>query len=536
MDDVVVLDGASLTVKDVEHIARHGTPVTLDETARDGVTIARERVETLLASDEAVYGVTTGFGRLVDQRIDEVDRRRLQENLLRSHAVGIGEPVPTEVVRAMLVTRANALAKGFSGVRPVIIDHLIAMLNAGVHPIVPPRGSLGASGDLAPLAHLSLVLIGEGEAIVDGERVDGATALERIDREPLRLEAKEGIALINGTQLTLAMAALFCIDAKRVLDAADAAGALTSEVTMATTANCDPSIAAVRPHHGHAATAMNVRRLVTDSMVLTAHDECDRVQDVYSIRCIPQVHGTARDAVSHLWRVVDTELNAATDNPLVFRRSAIDDRAPGAVDAAVLSGGNFHGAPLAGVLEYAQGALATLATISERRIDRIVNPAVQEEHLPPFLAEDPGLESGHMLVQYASAALGNQARSRGRPSLDNAVVSGNQEDHVSMSVESALAARETLGAVRLAIAAELLVATEATRYLPGDLTLGVGTEAVADTVRGEVPPLEGDRPLAGDLETVDELIATGTIEDAIVETLGDELAMQVTPPPADGFR
>lgn len=536
MGEPIRLDGRSLTPEAVAAIAREGREVALGETARTAIELSRERVETVLDSDEAVYGVTTGFGRLVDERIDRRDLRRLQTNLVRSHAAGVGEPLPSDVVRALIATRANALAKGFSGVRPVVVERLLDLLNAGVHPVIPRRGSLGASGDLAPLAHLALVLIGEGEAIVDGERLDGASALERAGLEPIELGAKEGIGLINGTQLTLAIAALLVVDARRVLDAADTAGALTTEVTMSTTANCDPGIAAVRPHPGHAAVAANVRRLTDGSTVLAAHGECDRIQDVYSIRCIPQVHGAIRTALAHLRRVVEVELNAATDNPLVFASDAVDPRAPGAEDAAVISGGNFHGEPLALPLEYVQGALAELATISERRLDRVLNPLVQEGHLPAFLAGEPGVESGYMLAQYTSAAVGTQARSLGRPSLDNVTVSGNQEDHVSMSAESALRARETLGAVRRAIAAELLCGVEASRHLPADLELGIGTTAVAGVLAEAVPPLEGDHPIGERLEAVAGLIEGGDLERAIEDALDEPLQNSRRPERAGAFR
>lgn len=536
MSESLLLDGRSLTPAGVAAVAEEGQTVELSRTARESVELSRSRIETLLESDEAIYGVTTGFGRLVEERIDAPDQRTLQRNLLRSHAAGVDEPLSERMVRAMMLTRANALAKGFSGVRPVVVDRLIELLNAGVHPVVPRRGSLGASGDLAPLAHLGLVLIGEGEAIVDGEVLDGGVALERADIDPLTLEAKEGLALINGTQLTLAIAALAVIDTRRILDAADTAAALTTEVTLSTTANCDPGIAAVRAHPGHAAVAENIRRLTAESTVIEAHGDCDRVQDVYSIRCVPQVHGAVRTALDHLTRVVETELNAATDNPLVFANEAVDDRAPGAGGAAVLSGGNFHGEPLALPLGYLQDALATMATISERRVDRLVNPEVQEDHLPPFLAEEPGLESGYMLAQYTSAARGSQARTRGRPGGDNVTVSGNQEDHVSMSAEAALATHETMTATRTAVAVELLCGVEAARYLDDDLGHGVGTQAAIDAVRDRVQPLTGDRPIAPDIEAVEGLIGAGDLSASVTEAMDEPLQNRSVVPDAGAYR
>lgn len=536
MSDTIRLDGKSLTAKDVAAVAYEEIPVELSSTAHEAVTLSRERIQTVLDSDEAIYGVSTGFGRLVDERIGDDDRHELQRNLLRSHAAGTGDPLPVPIVRAMLVTRANALAKGFSGVRPLIIERLIELLNAGVHPVVPRRGSLGASGDLAPLAHLGLVLIGEGQATVSGETVDGDTALSDAGIDPIELEAKEGLALINGTQLSLAIAALAVVHTRRVVDAADTAGALTTEVTLSTTANCDPGIAAVRPHQGHTATAENIRRLTEDSEVIQTHGECERVQDVYSIRCMPQIHGAVRTALEHLTQVVEVELNAATDNPLVFSSDTVDDRAPGAGDAAVLSGGNFHGEPLSLPLEYLQQALATLATVSERRVDRLVNPAFQEDHLPPFLAREPGLESGYMIAQYTSASLGNHARTRGNPSADNVSVSGNQEDHVSMSGEVALAVWETLGSVRTAIGIELLCAVEASRYLEDKLTHGVGTAAAIDEVRDHVSPLSKDREIAPDIEAIDDLIASGELSTTLESVLGSPLRNQATVPDAAGYR
>lgn len=534
MAEPVRVDGSSMTPAEVAAVARDSRRVELDSSAHAAVETGRERVETVLESGEAVYGVTTGFGHLVDTRIDPGDLEALQRNLLRSHAAGVGESLDVEVVRAMMLTRANALAKGFSGVRPLVIDRLLTLLNEEVHPVVPARGSLGASGDLAPLAQLALVLIGEGEAIVEGERVDGARALEVAGCAPLTLAPKEGLALINGTQLTLAIAALLVVDARRVLDAADVAGALSTEVTMGTTASADPALAAVRGHPGHTGVAQNLRRVTADSAVLGSHADCERVQDAYAIRCLPQVHGAVSETYDHLTTTVSRELNAATDNPLVFERSAVDDRAPGAGDAAVLSGGNFHGEPLTLPLESLQGGLVELATMSERRIDRLLNPELQEAHLPPFLARDAGLESGYMMAQYTSAALGTAARALDRPSQSNVPVSGNQEDHVSMSGESALRARETLQYVRRAIAAEVLCAVEASRYV--DEELGVGTAAAVESVRSVLEPLDGDRPVGADIETVAEVIASGSLTRAVEDAIEEELIRTAQPPAPDTFR
>ena len=357
----VVLNGESLTPEDVAAVARDGASVAVADAARERVRESRERVEHVLDSDETVYGINTGFGELVDQRIPPEDVEQLQTNLVRSHAAGAGRGLDREEVRAMMLTRINALVKGFSGIREVVVDHLLTMLNEGVHPIVKSRGSLGASGDLAPLAHMALVLIGEGEARVESRSTDGSSgqrrsddggaaarlagdeALATADLDPLTLRAKEGLALINGTQLTVGLAALAVVDAERAVRAADAAGALTTEVTLATTAACDDAIQAVRPHRGQRVSARNVKRLTEGSEIVESHRNCDRVQDAYSIRCLPQVHGAVRDAVSHLRSAVETELNSATDNPLVFPPEAVDDRASGTARAAVLSGARNGG-------------------------------------------------------------------------------------------------------------------------------------------------------------------------------------------------
>jgi histidine ammonia-lyase len=519
----VTLDGESLTVAETVAVAREDATVAVSEAARERVRAARERVEDVTAAGDPVYGLNTGFGELVDTKIPAERVRELQTNLLRSHAAGGGDELPRELVRATTVTRINALLKGYSGVREVVVDGLVALLNEGVHPVVPARGSLGASGDLAPLAHLALVLLGEGEADVDRdgerERVDGAAALDSAGLDPLELREKEGLALINGTQVTLGAAALAVHDAERLCRAADAAGALTTEVTMGTTAACDPAIHELRPHRGQATSAATVRALAGDSEVVDSHRNCDRVQDAYSVRCLPQVHGAVRDAVAHLREAVAVELNSATDNPLVFPRSAVDDRASGTDRAGVISGGNFHGEPLALRLDYLVGALTELAAVAERRVDRILNPNLQEPHLPPFLADDTGVESGLMIAQYVAAARLNECRAVGRAVTDNTPVSGGQEDHVSMSATAALDARRVLEAARSVVAVELLAAAEAAEYLDDDLALGTGSAAVHDAVRGVVAPLESDRRLDGDIASVDALVAEGLLEEAVAEAV-----------------
>ena len=517
LPESVVLDGTSLTPEDVAAVARHDAPVELAAESRERMRESRERVESVLESGEPVYGVNTGFGHLVETHIDREDIERLQTNLVRSHAAGAGRELTREEVRSMMVSRANTLAKGFSGIRPSVVDLLVSMLDEGVQPVVRSRGSLGASGDLAPLAHMALVLIGEGEARVDGERLPGDEALRAVGLEPVTLASKEGLALINGTQLTVGLAALFVVDAERTIEAADAAGALTTEVTMGTTANCDPAIHEVRPHPGQQESAAEIRRLTAGSTVLESHKDCERVQDAYSIRCLPQVHGAVRDAVSHLREAVEVELNSVTDNPLVFPAGAVDERAPGTDVAAVVSAGNFHGEPLALRLDYAAGALTELAAISERRTDRMLNPDVQESYLPPFLTEHSGLRSGYMIAQYTAAALLNECRSLGRPSIDSTPVSGGQEDHVSMSGQSALNARTVAENVATIVGVELLCGAQAAEFLGEGLDLGTGTGAVRDAIRSVVPPLDEDRRLDGELETAADLVRFGAIHAAVAD-------------------
>jgi histidine ammonia-lyase len=513
-EDAVVADGESLTPADVERVAREGAPVTVPEEGRERVRASRDRIEDVLESGLAVYGVNTGFGELVDERIASDDVSTLQMNLVRSHAAGTGRTLETAEVRSMLLTRLNTLVKGYSGVREAVIDLLAGALNRGVHPVVRAKGSLGASGDLAPLAHLALVLIGEGEAEVEGTRLTGEEALSRVGLESVELEAKEGIGLINGTQLTAGLGALLVRDAERAVRAADVAGGMTTEVTMSTTASSHRSIQSVRPHDGHADSAANVRRVTAESEIVESHRNCDRVQDAYSLRCLPQVHGAVRDALDHVRDAVTVELNSATDNPLVFAASAVDDRATGTDESAVLSGGNFHGEPLALPLDYLTAALTELAAISERRVDRMLNPNIQEDHLPPFLAPEPGLQSGYMILQYTAADLVSTNRSMGRPSVDNVPVSGNQEDHVSMSATSALTARRAVENTLGVVGIELVCAAQALEYF-NTLTPGAGTVAAYEAVRSRVERLDEDRPLHRDIDAARTLVRSGELGDRV---------------------
>jgi histidine ammonia-lyase len=506
----VDLDGESLTPAEVVGVAREGASVSVTEESREAVRTSRARVEDVVEKGEPVYGLNTGFGQLVTERIPEEKLEQLQTNLIRSHASGAGRELTREEVRALMLTRVNALVKGYSGVREKIIDYLVTMLNRGVHPVIRSRGSLGASGDLAPLAHMSLVLIGEGAAIVDGERLSGDWALRTADLDPLSLAAKEGLALINGTQLTVGLAALTLVDAERALQAADAAGALTTEVTMGTTASCDQAIQNARPHQGQSVSAANVRKLTTDSEIVESHRNCDRVQDAYSIRCLPQVHGAVRDAVSHLRECVEVELNSATDNPLIFSAEETDNRASGTESVGVISGGNFHGEPIGLRLDYAMTALTDLAAICERRVDRMLNPNIQEDHLPPFLTEQSGIGSGYMIAQYTAASLVNENRSIGSAVTDNTPVSGGQEDHVSMSAQSAFDARRVVENTNRVIAVELLCGAQALEFVDSDLSPGTGTARAYELIREQIPPLSDDRPLHDEMETVAEMVRSGS--------------------------
>lgn len=511
---LLVIDGDSLTVADVVAVSRGGQRVALSGEAAARVAAAAALVGRLADGGEPIYGISTGFGSFSTVTISPEQRRQLQVNLLRSHAVGVGEPYPAEVVRAMLLLRANALAKGFSGVQPATVQLLIDMLNAGVTPVVPAKGSLGASGDLAPLAHMALVLIGEGEAWLDGRRLPGLTALRQAGLEPVTLQAKEGLALTNGTQAMAALGALAAADADVLLRTADLIAAMTVEALRGVVTAYDERIAAVRPHPGQATVAANLRQALTGSGRATRQGEA-RVQDAYALRCVPQVHGASRDAWAYVQRVLTTELNAATDNPLLFPDSG-----------DVLSGGNFHGQPLALALDFLAIAMAELGNISERRTERLLNPALSG--LPAFLTSDGGLHSGLMILQYTAAALVSENKVLAHPaSVDSIPTSANQEDHVSMGNASARKVREVIGHVAYVLAIETICAAQAidlaerTGVATGPL--GAGTGAVYRAVREIVPFTERDESLAGAIAEVAAAIAGGRLIAAAEAVLGPVL-------------
>jgi histidine ammonia-lyase len=473
----VILTGADLTIDDVEAVARGGTRAQLDVHARARMDEARAVVERLVAAGEVVYGITTGFGDLATTYIPPADARQLQENLLVSHAVGVGAPLPRDVVRAMLLLRANTLALGHSGCRPVLVDRLLAFLEAGIHPVVPSQGSVGASGDLAPLAHLALPLIGRGEVEMGGKVMPALLALRETGIEPLTLEAKEGLALLNGTQLMSALGALLLADADRLARTASVASAQSVEALLATDVPFAAAYQLARPHPGQVAVAAELRHLLRDSGLMASHHGSGhKVQDPYSLRCVPQVHGAIRDALDYLRRVLDVELNSATDNPLVFPEGG----AAGADVAAtggglVISGGNFHGEPIALALDFAKLAIAELGAISERRIALLVDARLNGG-LPPFLAPASGLNSGMMILQYTAAALASENKVLAHPaSADSIPTSANQEDHVSMGAIAGRHARDVLSNVEQILALELLVGAQAL-----DLRLAMAASTIRD--------------------------------------------------------
>ncbi len=495
------LTGRDLSIANVIEVARGRRAVALDPAAADRMRASRAVIERLVAEGATVYGVTTGFGDLADTRVDPGQTAALQRNLVRSHAAGVGEPLPDEVVRAMLLLRANALAVGLSGVRVEIVELLAAMLNAAVHPVVPSSGSLGASGDLAPLAHVALVVIGEGEATVDGAGPGpGGEALARAGLEPIELEAKEGLALLNGTQLMGAIGALAHHDAMRLALTSDVVGAMSLEAMLGTGAAFAEELIAARPHPGQVASARHLRELMADSEIWESHraDSEHRVQDAYSLRCMPQVHGAARDALAELERVLRVEINAATDNPLVFP------------SGEVISGGNFHGEPLALALDYATLAVAELASISERRTSRLVD-AHLSAGLPPFLAERPGIESGLMIAHYTAAALVNELQTLAHPaSVDSIPTSANQEDHVSMGATAALHLRAAVDRAEHVIAIEALCAAQGIDFR-APLRPGAGVAAAHAALRARVAHLDSDRPPSPDIAAARDLVHSGEL-------------------------
>ena len=520
--DLVVLTGADLDIGDVEAVARHGARAALDVHARERMAEARAVIDALVERGEVVYGVTTGFGDLATTFIPPADAARLQENLLASHAAGVGRPFPREVVRAMLLLRANTLALGHSGCRPLLVDRICRFLELGIHPVVPEQGSVGASGDLAPLAHLALPLVGRGEVELGGQVMPSLVALREVGLEPLVLQPKEGLALLNGTQLMSALGALLLADADRLVRTASVAAAMSVEALLGTDVAFAAPYQLARPHPGQVAVAAELRHLLRDSGLQRAHHgSAHKVQDPYSLRCVPQVHGAVRDALDYLRRVLDIELNSATDNPLVFPSGGeVPSDALATGGGLVISGGNFHGEPIALALDFAKLALSELGAISERRTALLLDPRLSGG-LPAFLSPDPGRNSGLMIVQYTAAALASENKVLAHPSsADSIPTSANQEDHVSMGAAAARHARTVLGHVEQIVAIELLCAAQALELrlgAPGRdaATPGAGVAEALRRIRERVPGLVEDREPGPDMAATLALVHLGALADLV---------------------
>jgi len=492
------LDGEHLTIADVRAVARGGAEVAIVPAAAARMQASRAVIDRLAAGDQPIYAVNTGVGLLADVRVSREDLEQLQRNVIRSHSAGVGEPLARDVVRAMMLIRANVLAKGLSGIRPLVAERLCDLLNRGVTPLVPSQGSVGASGDLAPLAHMGLVLIGEGEAECGGAVLPGAEALRRAGVEPLVLHPKEGVSLINGTQGMLAIGCLELEAAETLAETADVIAALSLDALRGTPRAFDERIHAARPHPGQIESARRLREVLEASEIRQSHIACRRVQDAYSLRAIPQVHGAVRDALAEARRVFEIELNSATDNPLVFGEE-------------IISGGNFHGEPLALQLDFLAVALAALAGISERRIDRLVNPALNE-NLPAFLAGHAGLESGLMMVQVTAASLIAENRVLAYPASTGSITtSGNREDFVSMGMTSAVKLQRVVRNARAVLAIEAMCAARAVDLL-APLKSSPRLEEVRQRIRGVSPAITGDRAFYRDIAAIDALISSGALQ------------------------
>ncbi len=503
------INGNDLTLEAVREVAVENRPVLLLAEARQSVDRARAVVDALVANNKVSYAITTGVGKLSDVRIAGDQIRELQINLIRSHAVGVGEPLAIGETRAMMLLRANSLSKGNSGVRASTIDTLCEMLNRRVTPVVPSQGSVGASGDLAPLAHLALALIGEGECFDEkGARIPSAGALKQAQIKPVILEAKEAVSLINGTQAMLAVGTLMQLAAETLVDSADVIGAMSCDALKGTNVAYDERIQQARPHPGQIKTAANLRRMLEASEIRESHRDCGRVQDAYSLRCIPQVHGAVRDTLSHCRAVFEREVNSAVDNPLVFVKNPKAADAEGEGD--VLSGGNFHGEPIAFALDFLAIALSALAGISERRLERLVNPALSEG-LPPFLAPGAGLNSGFMMPQVTAAALVSENKVFAHPaSVDSITTSGNKEDYVSMGMTAANKLKRVVENTRNTLAIEAMAAAQAIDFL-APLKPSKPLQRAHAAIRSVCESMRKDRAMYHDFARIAALIAEGRL-------------------------
>jgi histidine ammonia-lyase len=496
------INGNDLSLDDLREAVYQQRPVELAESARKKVIAAREVVEKLLRENRVAYAINTGVGKLSDVHIEPAQNRQLQVNLIRSHSAGVGEPLSQEETRAMMLLRANSLAKGFSGVRPAVIDLICAMLNKRVHPVVPSQGSVGASGDLAPLAHLALAMIGEGQVWAQNGRASSADILKKAGIQPLVPEAKEAISLINGTQAMLAVGTLSLLAAETLAETADVLGAMSLDALHGTDVAFDARIHDARPHAGQIEVAANLRRLLAGSEIRESHKDCGRVQDAYSLRCIPQVHGAVRDTLTFCRQTFEIEMNSAVDNPLVFVKSH--------GEGDIISGGNFHGQPLAFALDYLAIALSALTGISERRIERLVNPALNEG-LPPFLAPDAGINSGFMMPQVTAAALASENKGLAHPaSVDSITTSGNKEDYVSMGMAAAIKLKRVISNATNVLAIEACAAAQALDFLL-PLKSSLPLQKAHAAIRGVSPKIEHDRVFAEDFAKLADLIRAGAL-------------------------
>jgi len=497
-----------LAIEDVIAIARRDAAVAITPNAAERIRNTRKLIDRWVADEKRIYGVTTGFGALSDVTISRKDTRQLQVNILKSHSAGVGDSLDEEIVRAAMALRIKDMARGHSGIRLETVGLLIELLNKRVHPRIPARGSVGASGDLAPLAHLALVLLGLGEVRYRGKKMSGAEALEQIGAQPLQLESAEGLALVNGTQIMTAIGTLAVYDALQLSRLIDLAAAMSLEVLMGSKTEFDPKIHQVRPHPGQRRAAANMDRIIQNSEIITSHEDCFRIQDAYTLRCSPQVHGASKDAIGYALKVMETEINASTNNPLIFADSE-----------EFLLGGNFHGQPVGMALDFLAIAVSELANISERRIERLVNPNLSG--LPAFLVKDGGLNSGYMIAQYSAAALVSENKVLSHPaSVDSIPTSANKEDHVSMGTIAARKCREIVKNTESVIAIEFLCAAQALDLFT-NLKPGEGTLAAYRLIREHVSHLENDRIIATDIETVKELMCSGALLDTVEATVGE---------------
>lgn len=505
--ETIVLDGFNLEPEAVRKVAVHGARVEIDEKAIERIHASRRCVEKAIREGRRIYGINTGFGALSNVVIDADQIEQLQENLIRSHCTGVGEPFSEQEVRGMMLLRANFFARGNSGVRLELVQKLVELLNHHVHPVVPQKGSVGASGDLAPLAHLASVLVGEGEAFFQGQRMTGGEALSKAGISPIRLKAKEGLAMINGTQTMTAVGVLGLLKAERLVKVADIVGATTLDALRGTLTAFDTDIQAARPHPGQMEVAKNFHKLMEGSEITISHKDCPRIQDAYSLRCIPQVHGAVRDVLRYVRNVLTIEINAATDNPLVFPEK---DK--------VESGGNFHGEPVAFALDFMGIAMSELGSISERRIEKLLNPVFSE--LPPFLTDKGGLHSGLMMIQVSAAALASENKILASPaSVDSIPTSSDKEDHVSMGATAARKVHEIIENVEHILAMEILSSTQGLYFLE-PMKPGIGIQAAYRLIREVVPPIKADRRYHEDIRAIRGLIESGHLLDVVEQACG----------------